>query len=125
MKSLFVIVLALALAVPATAQQKQKASSGDVSVTGEIIDIKCYSTGMMGGRGPEHEECAISCIKGGLPVGILDDQGNVYAVVPAKGTKGANEELVKYAAQRVTLKGKLIEKGGTRLLHFASLEPAK
>lgn len=139
MKSLLTLLLAITLAIPAMAQQKQnpcnpcakKAMSDkatvtdDVAITGEIIDLKCFSSGMMGGRGPEHEECAITCMKGGLPVGIIDDNGNVYNVVPAKGMKGANETLVKHAAKRVTLKGKVIEKGGVRLLHYASLEAAK
>ncbi|MEX2089141.1 MAG: hypothetical protein WEB62_05180 [Bacteroidota bacterium] len=154
MKSLFTVLLALALAVPVVAQEKQNpcnpcakkksemkqnpcnpcakkassqmsASGDDVAITGEIIDLKCFTSGMMGGRGPEHEECAIACIQGGLPVGIIDDKGDVYTVVPAKGTKGANETLAKYAAKRVTLKGKIIEKGGARLIHYASLETAK
>ncbi len=122
MRSIFVVlVLSVALLSTGLAQEK----SDEVVITGEIIDLKCFTSGMMGGRGPEHEECAIACIKGGLPVGIVDDKGNVYTVVPAKGMKGANEALAKHAAKRVTLKGKVMEKGGARLLHYVSLEPAK
>lgn len=117
-------ILAMVFLVSGATDAQEKAT-GEVTVTGEIIDLKCFTSGMMGGRGPEHEECAIACIKGGLPVGIIDDKGNVYTVVPAKGMKGANEALVKYAAKRVTLKGRVMEKGGARLLHYASVEPAK
>lgn len=102
-----------------------KKASGDVSVTGEVIDVKCYVTGTMGGRGPEHEECAISCIKGGLPVGLLDAKGNIYTLVPTKGMKGANEALLPYVAKNVTVKGKLAEKGGAKLLVYSSVEEAK
>ena len=28
----------------------------EITVKGEIIDTKCYLTGMLGGRGPEHED---------------------------------------------------------------------
>jgi hypothetical protein len=120
------VILTLVFAMFAVGSvQAQDKKSDDVAITGEIIDLKCFTSGMMGGRGPEHEECAIACMQGGLPVGIIDDKGNVYTVVPAKGMKSANEALVKYAAKRVTLKGKVIEKGGVRLIHYASLEPAK
>jgi len=125
MKSLFItLIVAAAFTVSATAQSNMSAK--DVSITGEIIGIKCYTTGMMGGHGPEHEDCAIACIKGGLPVGILDEKtGNVYTIVPAKGQKGANEALVQYAAKRVKIKGKLLEKGGNTILAYTSVEAAK
>ena len=118
------VVLMLALAVSVSAQDKKMA--GDITVTGEIIDIKCYTTGMMGGKGAEHEDCAIACIKGGLPVGVLDEKsGDVYTIVPARGTKGANEAILKFVAKRVTVKGKLTEKGGARILAYSSVEEVK
>ncbi len=118
------VVLFLALTVAGSAQEKKMAA--DVSVTGEIVDIKCYTTGMMGGRGAEHEECAIACIKSGLPVGVLDEKsGDVYTIVPARGMKSANEALLKFVAKRVTVKGKLTEKGGARILAYSSVEEVK
>jgi len=128
MKSVFfTFVLAAAFAVSPTAQsQEAKSTSNNVSITGEIIDVKCYTTGMMGGRGPEHEDCAIACIKGGLPVGVVDDKtGDVYTIVPAKGTKGANEALLKFVAKKVKIEGKLLEKGGNKILAYSSIEEAK
>ena len=128
MKSVFVtFILAAAFAVSATAQSRDtKSTPSTVSITGEIIDVKCYTTGMMGGRGPEHEDCAIACIKGGLPVGVLDEKtGDVYTIVPAKGTKGANEALLKFVAKKVKIEGKLLEKGGNKILAYSSIEEAK
>ena len=61
-----------------------------------------------------------------MPVGILEEKtGKVYVVVPAKGTKGANEALVQYAAEIVTLKGMFVEKGGTKVFAYNSVESAK
>lgn len=99
--------------------------SGDVTVTGEIIDMKCYISGMQGGRGPDHEECAVACIKGGLPVGIIDKAGKTYVLVPSRGLKGANEALLPFVAKNVTVKGTVKGKGGTDLLYYASVEEAK
>ena len=36
--------------------------------------------------------------------------------------KGANEELLPYVAKTVTVKGKVVEKGGTRLLLYSSVK---
>lgn len=125
MKSvLFTFILAAAFTVSATAQSQSAAKN--VAITGEIIGVKCYTTGMMGGRGPEHEDCAIACIKGGLPVGILEEKtGNVYTIVPAKGQKGANEALLKFVARKVRIEGKLLEKGGNTILAYSSVEEVK
>lgn len=130
MKSfLFTLTFLAALIVvdSALAQSSKNAASkkdgGEISVTGEVIDTKCYITGMMGGKGAEHEDCAIACIKGGLPVGILEEKtGKVYILAPEKGTKGANESLLPYAAKTVTVKGKIMEKGGSKVLLYSSVE---
>lgn len=104
----------------------QEKGMKETTIRGEIIDTKCYLTGMMGGKGEEHKDCAIACIKGGLPVGILEEKtGKVYVVVPAKGTKGANEALVQFAAETVTLKGMFIEKGGSKVFAYNSVEGPK
>ena len=39
------------------------------TVTGEILDMKCYMTS--GAHGEGHKDCAAMCIKGGAPMGIL------------------------------------------------------
>lgn len=124
MKSiLFTLVLIVAVSV-SSAQVQSK--TGEVSLVGEVIDVKCYTTGMMGGRGPEHEDCALSCIKGGLPVGLLDEKsGEVYTIVPAKGMKGANTALLPFVAKRVRIRGSVMEKGGNRLLAYTNVEEAK
>lgn len=123
MRLLFAFLLAvLTIATLGIASDKGK----EVTIKGEIIDVKCYTTGMMRGRGPEHEDCAITCIKNGLPVGVLDEKtGDVYVIAPAKGMKGANEALLPYVAKTVTVKGKVIEKGGSRILLYSSVEDTK
>ncbi|MBI3586995.1 MAG: hypothetical protein HY088_07700 [Ignavibacteriales bacterium] len=130
MKSFLFTLAFLAVFVIADSALAQNPSSsggkkalGEVSVTGEVIDTKCYLTGMMGGKGAEHEACAIACMKGGLPVGILEEKtGKVYILAPEKGTKGANETLLPYAAKTVTVKGKIMEKGGAKVLLYSSVE---
>jgi len=129
--SLFVLLFS-AMTSLMIAQEKmdkkmdKKMEMKEVTISGEIIDVKCYLGGMMGGKGEEHEECAINCIKGGLPVGILEDKTeNVYTAVPKKGMKGANDELVDYAAKKVKLTGMIMEKGGQKLFVYSKVEGVK
>jgi len=128
-KKLDVVLAAglLSLAIASTLSAQEKKAMKEVTITGEIIDTKCYVIGMMGGRGEEHKQCAIDCINGGLPVGIVEDKTDkVYVVVPkSPGMKGANEDLVKYAAERVKLTGNVVEKGGQRLFVYTNVEEVK
>jgi hypothetical protein len=121
-----IALLMLFLLVAGSAQDKKKKEAKDVTVTGEVIDLKCYIQGMMGGKGEDHKQCAIDCIKGGLPVGILDDKSDkAYLVVPKAGMRGANEELLPFAAQKVKLTGTFAEKGGQKILIYSKVEEAK
>ena len=125
---LFIIAILSVVSVLAASAQDKKAMKEmkEVTITGEVIDQKCYLTGMNGARGEEHKECAIMCMKGGLPVGVLEDKTDkVYTVVPKAGMKGANEELVQYAAEKVKITGMVVNKGGQNLLVYTKVEPVK
>jgi len=104
---------------------QEKKQGTEATLKGELIDLKCYSSGMGGGRGEEHQDCAIQCIRGGLPVGLLDEKGTVYVLVPKKGMKGGNETLAEHAAHTLTFKGTLQDKGGMKILHYTSFEMVK
>ncbi len=130
MKKFTAVVLLLLLGVPAIAvpQEKKdkKKDAKEVTLTGEVIDVKCFVTGMQGGMGEDHKQCAIDCIKGGLPVGIFDQKTDrLYLVVPKAGMMGANEELLPYVAQKVKLTGTIAEKGGQKVLIYTKVEEAK
>lgn len=82
-KSLLLAGAAIAAALPAAA------ASGDrVQITGEVIDSWCYYSGVMGGpdavTGTAHHTCALWCAAGGIPVGILTEEGKIYMVLKWK-----------------------------------------
>jgi hypothetical protein len=52
-----------------------------VTVTGEVIDPWCYLSEIMWATGSAHHQCAIWCARGGIPVGILGDDEQVYIVL--------------------------------------------
>ena len=65
--SLFVIaVLSIVSTLAVSAQGKKGMKEmKEVTITGEVIDQKCYLTGMNGARGEAHKECAILASKVG------------------------------------------------------------
>ena len=87
------------------------------SITGEIVDLMCYVD--HGAKGEKHKGCAEKCIKSGGPVGLLSGD-DLYLVIGDH--KQMNEELASKAAQTVTLKGKVVEKNGMKMIENAEIE---
>jgi hypothetical protein len=121
-----VVLIAVSLSTGQEKEKLKEKNKKEITVTGEVIDVKCYLTGMMGGRGEDHKQCAIDCAKGGLPLGILEDKTErVYTVVPKGGMKGPNDDLVQYIARKVTLTGIMVEKGEQKMLFYTKVEASK
>lgn len=102
-------VAAMTLATaPAGAAEGQK-----VTVTGEVIDTWCYFSGVMGWYdtvvGTAHHTCAMWCAAGGIPVGILADDGTVYMVMKWEGDPNIADgtALLDVQSNRVTAEGVL------------------
>ncbi|HTY57839.1 MAG TPA: hypothetical protein VMF59_03440 [Bacteroidota bacterium] len=116
---LFAIILAAPLFLSAAGPKPKQ-----VTLTGEIIDVQCYVKS--GQHGKEHLDCATTCIKGGSPVGLLEDStGTVYVIIPQKGSRSANVALQPYIAEHVAVNGELRERGKTVLLFYSSIERLK
>src|SRR5258705_9781206 len=71
------------------------------TVTGEILDMKCYMAS--GEHGDGHKECAATCIKGGSPMGILTEDGKVYLLIKGSKNAEAYDNAKKFAGEQVTL----------------------
>jgi len=94
------------------------ASGKRVSVTGEVIDSWCYITEIMFSKGTAHHQCALWCAAGGVPVGILADDGTVYLVLKMVDdtTSVANPATLRIQTHRVTVDGDLIRRDGMNYL---------
>ena len=106
----------LALAADAGEKKHTHKAGEAVDVTGEIVDIMCYSAmGREGGSGPKHKACATSCINGGGPVGILTDEDQLILVVGAE--HGDIKKIVAdFIAGQVKVTGTMSDRGGLRML---------
>ncbi len=87
------------------------------TIKGEVVDLMCYID--HGAKGDKHKGCATKCIKSGGPVGLLTEDDQLYLVIGDH--KPANDVLADKAAQTVTLKGKVVEKNGMKMIEGAEL----
>jgi hypothetical protein len=89
----------------------------EVVVKGEVLDMTCYIAHNL--SGPQHAECAKTCIRKGLPVGIKGEDGKTYLLVDK--TQPVNAELADYAAKTVTIRGKETMRDGFSLLQVEEI----
>ncbi len=94
----------------------------EVTIVGEVIEPVCYLD--HGGRGQDHKACALSAAQLGLPVAILEDDTEFLYVAITPDHKPANGMLESYLAQRVEVRGKLIEGNGLTLIEVEEVKPA-
>jgi hypothetical protein len=105
------VLLALPLAVNAAEGETQ-------TVKGEVVDLMCYLD--HGAKGEKHAECAQTCIKSGGPVGLLTSDNQLYLVIGEH--KPMNDKLADYAAKTITLKGKVVERNGMKMIENAEIQ---
>lgn len=104
LKRIFASLAALALfALPLSAQGMQHNEGEQVTLTGHVIDVYCYST--MGAKGEGHKACATACAKAGEPLAILTSDGTVYMPVSNKPGDPQNPRLLPFVEGEVTVTG--------------------
>jgi hypothetical protein len=115
----FVVAVGLGvLALPALNFGADEKAAGETkSIKGEVVDLMCYLD--HGAKGEAHKGCATTCIKSGGPVGLLSGD-QLYLVVGDH--KPMNDALAAVAAQTVTLKGKVVERNGMKMIENAELQ---
>lgn len=106
-------ILALLSAVPGSAAEGER-----MTVTGELIDTWCYYSGVMGGPdavvGSAHHTCALWCSAGGIPVGLLAEDGTVYMVLKVGDDANTNggDTLLSMASDTITADGLVYRRDG-------------
>jgi hypothetical protein len=117
--SIATLALGASLALPIlTLGAEQKASGQTQTIKGEVVDLMCYLD--HGAKGEKHKGCAKKCIESGGPVGLLTADEQLYLVVGDH--QPMNKELADRAAQIVTLKGKVVERHGVKMIENAQLQ---
>lgn len=81
-------------------------SAAPVTLTGEIVDTKCYFGVMNPGEGKVHRDCAARCVAGGIPPALLTADGSLYLLVGLGGTPIRAEDIAAFIAEPVTVIGR-------------------
>lgn len=107
------------LSVPAWAAE-------DVTLTGEVIDTWCYFSGVMGGpeavTGSAHHTCALWCSAGGIPAGLLTEDGSVYILLGFEGEDPlTSERLLDVQSHEITVNGTAYARDGLNYLTVAEV----
>ena len=93
-----------------------------MTVTGEMMDTWCYHSGVIGGAeavvGSSHHTCALWCAAGGIPVGLLTDDGTVYFVLQMEGSPDVvgSDTLLDVQSDRLVADGIVYERDGNNFI---------
>lgn len=99
---------------------------GAATVSGEIVDSKCYLGVMNPGQGKVHRDCAARCISGGTPPVFISISssgsstssaaGEQYILVDTNGNPLERDGLREFIAEPLTVEGRIAQRGSTRFL---------
>lgn len=99
-----------ATAIAGLMMQGMALAAEPVEIRGEVIDTWCYLSGVMGGpeavTGSSHHTCALWCAAGGIPVGVLAEDGKVYMVLKLEGEEALAQSDTIMEIQSDTIRAK-------------------
>lgn len=94
-------------------------SLGQQTLTGEIVDSKCFLGVMNPGALTPHRGCAIRCISGGIPPVLVVRQTNgaasYFLLVSADGS-AVNKQVLNLVAEPVAITGEVQRQGELLIL---------
>ena len=94
-------------------------SLGQFSLTGEIVDGKCYPGVMKPGRTKTHRACAIRCIAGGVPpvfVTHAETGETLYFLLADLEGKAVGDRILDVVADPLRITGEVVKYNGTFIL---------
>lgn len=107
---LMVLTLFLRPAAALPADAKHSGSSPGAAIRGEIVDLACYIP--HGGKGPEHQKCALKCAEQGQPLGLLTPEGKLYVLFADHTDATAFEKTKALAGKTVEITGQTSGRDG-------------
>jgi type 1 fimbria pilin len=115
-------ILLAVLALPLAAQQKQERPGNETTITGQVVDVNCYTT--MGASGAGHKMCAQACAKAGVALAILGSDGTLYMPVSSKPADPQNSKLEPFAEGKVTVTGMHRMQNGLHTIEIKTIAAA-
>ena len=91
---------------------------GEVSLSGEILDSKCWFGAMRPSDGKLHKACASLCIRGGIPPAFFarGPAGQSALMIMTDGGRAHGPELLALVADPVQITGRVFRRGDLLML---------
>lgn len=92
---------------------------GRQTLTGEIVDSKCFLGVMNPGQLLPHRACAIRCISGGVPPVLLvrqKDRPAIYLLLVSAAGRPVNQQVLDLVAEPVQITGEVERQGDWLIL---------
>ena len=97
-------------------------SAKTTTVKGYVLDSACAFTKSL--KKPVSSECAIACAKNGSPLVILSPSGTIYwPIADTTPSSSQNDKLLPFAGKKVTVTGKIFQRGGSTAIVISKIEP--
>jgi len=97
-------------------------SAKTTTVKGYVLDSACAFTKSL--KKPVSSECAIACAKNGSPLVILSPSGTIYwPIADTTPSSSQNDKLLPFAGKKVTVSGKVFQRGGSTAIVISKIEP--
>lgn len=106
----------------AAADQEPLQDMGPTTVSGEIVDSKCYLGVMNPGQGKVHRDCAARCLSGGIPPIFISAErvsavrGQEYLLLDMNGNALGHDALREFIAEPLSVEGEVLQRGKTLFL---------
>lgn len=105
--------------------EEKTESLGKFTLKGEIVDSKCYLGVMNPGQTKPHRDCAVACIRGGIPplFVVKDSAGNKSELwLLSEKDEAVNKEILDFVAEPIDIVGE-VSRLGNQL--FFRINPAQ
>ena len=105
--------------------EEKSESLGNFTLKGEIVDSKCYLGVMNPGQSKPHRDCAVACLRGGIPPLFIvkDASGNVSELwLLSDKNEPVNKEILDFVAEPIEITGE-VSRIGNQL--FFKINPSQ
>ena len=90
------------------------------TITGELVDLGCYLG--HGAKGAAHKDCAAKCISGGMPMGVLTPEGQLYLLTMSHSNGDPYAKAKDMAAETVKVTGPVSKRDGMQAIQVDAVE---
>ena len=102
-----------------SAEQPGTKTLGALTVTGEIVDSKCYLGVMNPGNGKVHRDCASRCLSGEIPPLFIDSESGRQFILVSEDEKALPYAAIKeFMAEPLSITGELLQRGDVQVLRI-------